>query len=181
MTGLPTSRAAAPFQAFFGAAAPLPALALSLLLLLACGLAHAQYIWIDEKGVRHYSDRPPESNVPASRIIKSPAVPEAKAGAANSGPAADAAPSELAQKNADFKKRRSEQLEKDKKAAEDAARKSSNKAACERMAQYQKTLASGERITQPGPNGERRFLTEEQRVAEMKENAAHLNDCKNAQ
>jgi hypothetical protein len=67
----------------------LPRLLAPLLLLCAAGLAHAQYSWIDERGIRHLSDRPPPPGTPANQILKAPnqagvaarqvAVPEAPA------------------------------------------------------------------------------------------------------
>ena len=34
--------------------------------------ARAQYVWIDDKGLKQLSDRPPPPNVPAKRILKAP-------------------------------------------------------------------------------------------------------------
>src|SRR5471030_2362506 len=37
--------------------------------------ALAQYIWLDEKGIKHLSDRPPPPSVPDQRILKAPGKP----------------------------------------------------------------------------------------------------------
>jgi len=44
-------------------------------LLFAAGLAQAQFVWVDPKGVRHYSDQPPPPGTPPARILKAPGLP----------------------------------------------------------------------------------------------------------
>jgi hypothetical protein len=39
-------------------------------------LAHAQYSWLDDKGTRVFSDRPPPPGTPPSRILKAPGTGE---------------------------------------------------------------------------------------------------------
>lgn len=51
-------------------------------LLFTAGLAQAQFVWIDPKGVRHYSDQPPPPGTPPARILKAPGLPAASAQAA---------------------------------------------------------------------------------------------------
>lgn len=150
------------------------------------GTALAQYVWIDGSGVKQYSDMPPPVSVPAARILKTPRPVSAPASAVGTAPApADAgatadkpkAPPTLADKNAEFNKRRAEQAEQEKKAAEQsriAAEKTKN---CERARQYQKTLASGVRITSTDKNGERVFLDDAQRAQEQQEAKKVLQDC----
>ena len=61
------------------------------------GAVHAQHVWVDEKGVKQYSDMAPPTSVPTNRILKSPgaAVPrEASAAEVKEG----AVPSESAGK-----------------------------------------------------------------------------------
>ncbi|MES2536699.1 MAG: DUF4124 domain-containing protein [Pseudomonadota bacterium] len=157
-------------------------------------IALAQYVWVNENGVKQYSDMPPPSSVPKSRILKAPgaaartpSAPEAAPGEArdekgeNSGTAAakkDKAPMTVAEKNADFQKRKIEQAEKDKKAAEKermAADKAKN---CERAQNYNRILQSGTRISTSDKNGERQYLNDEQRAREAKETREILDDCK---
>lgn len=158
--------------------------------------AFAQYIWLNDKGVKQYSDMPPPASVPNSRIVKAPGVamrtppPVPPDGAAIGGSengaasatvaAADKAkiPMTTAEKNMDFQKRRIEQAEKDKKTAEEkqmAADKSKN---CERARDYQKALDSGQRITHTDKNGERAFMSDAQRAQETKDTRRILGDCK---
>jgi hypothetical protein len=166
--------------------------------LLAMGLttaAFAQYVWLDEKGTKQFSDVPPPPSVPKKRILKAPgAQPQALSTQASdvasednnvgSAPASNAAaaktPAQLttAERNVDFQKRKIEQAEKEKKAGEEAARKKEQAANCERARDYQRTLDSGIRITQVDKSGERVFMTDEQRAQATKEAKRALADCK---
>lgn len=154
-------------------------LALSALLFPPAALA--QYIWLDEKGTKQFSDMPPPSSVPRSRILKQPGgtPPATPQEAREENPTAPAkAEPTLAEKNAEFRKRRSEQAEKEKKASEEAARKAENAKNCERAQEYQRSLESGERIFRTDKNGERAYLSDEQRVQETRDNRRVLADCK---
>lgn len=144
-------------------------------------IASAQYIWLDEKGTKQFSDMPPPPSVPPSRILKQPAGRPA-ALSQDSGEAKPAAPMSteptIAEKNAEFRKRKAEQAEKEKKAAEEAQRAADNAKNCERARDYQRLLDSGERIARTDKNGERSFLSDEQRAQESQENKRKLADCK---
>lgn len=150
--------------------------------LLAPGAALAQYVWLDEKGVKEYSDMPPPSSVPTGRILKQPGMPASSAAeSTESGAEATKSPSQpksLAEQNADFKKRRADQTEKEKKAAEEARVAAEKNKNCERARNYQQTLESGERIAQTDGNGERTFLSDEQRARELRETRQILQNCK---
>ena len=50
-------------------------LTVALALSLGASAALAQYIWLDSKGVKQYSDRPPPPSVPTSKILKAPGTP----------------------------------------------------------------------------------------------------------
>lgn len=147
-----------------------------------CASAFAQYVWLDEKGIKQFSDAPPPLSVPNSRILKSPGI-LSKDNAAHDGatPAqnADQAPKQAttASKNEEFLKRRAEQAEKDQKAEQEkraAADKAQN---CERARAYQRTLDSGVRIATTDTNGERSILTDEQRAQEAANNKRALSAC----
>lgn len=152
--------------------------------------ALAQYVWLDGGGIKQYSDMPPPASVPASRILKTPASahaspsPAAAPASVETEPASSAksskAPPTLADKNADFIKRRSEQAEHDKKAAEQERIAGEKSKACDRARQYQQNLTSGMRIASTNKNGERVFLDEAQRAKEMQEAKNVLKDCGNS-
>jgi hypothetical protein len=161
-------------------------LAVAVVVLSATGLsadAIAQYVWIDGHGVKQYSDMPPPSSVSANRILKQPngaPVPAAVDDApATASPAENPKPPmTITERNAEFRKRHAEQAEKEKKAAEQARVAAEKKKNCERAHDYQNTLASGERIARTERNGERSFLTDEQRAQEMRDVNRMLQECK---
>lgn len=61
-------------------------------LLFAAGLAQAQFVWVDPKGVHHYSDQPPPPGTPPARILKAPGMPAISVQPATPAPAARTAP-----------------------------------------------------------------------------------------
>jgi hypothetical protein len=144
--------------------------------------ATAQYIWLDEKGTKQFSDMPPPASIPSSRILKQPggsAAAKASAETAEEKPAAPArAEPTTAERNADFRKRKTEQAEKEKKAAEEATQAAEKSKNCERAREYQRSLDSGERIGRIDKNGERAYLSDEQRAQEVRDNRRILDDCK---
>jgi hypothetical protein len=159
-------------------------IALASLTLSLAAVASAQYIWLDESGVKQYSDAPPPTSVPKNRILKEPgtrskaetdSVSESGKGA-NSETAAP--PTTWAEKNAAFQKRRAEQAKKDAKAAEEeklAADKAKN---CENASNQQQILSTGQAIFRLDKNGQRTFVTEEQRQKELQETNKALDNCK---
>jgi len=152
------------------------------------GLACAQYVWLDDGGRKQYSDMPPPPSVPATRILKTPraapaAAPAPAASKAESGSESGGgtdkakAPPTLAEKNAEFIKRRTERAEQEKKDAEQRRLASEKAKSCERARQYQKTLAAGTPITSINQNGERVFLDDAQRAQEQRDTSNALKAC----
>lgn len=151
--------------------------------------ALAQYVWLDEKGSKQYSDMPPPTSVPAKRILKMPgnfSIPSsdispntAESGDTQNGTqSTEKTPPTLAEQNAAFTKRQSEQAEKDKKAA-DSAKMAANKARnCDGARAFQRTLDSGQRIAQIDKNGQRAFFDDSQRNQATRDNKQALDDCK---
>jgi hypothetical protein len=146
--------------------------------------AMAQYVWLNEKGVKQYSDVPPPASVPGNRILKSPGgVPRADNAAetnSSSGDAEQAKPAEksLAEQNAEFAKRRTEQAEKDKQAAEKAKQAAARQKNCEVARNYNRALSSGQRVSRLNAAGERVFLSDEERAQEERETQRALDNCK---
>lgn len=150
--------------------------------------ACAQYIWLDEKGVRQYSDMPPGPAVPLNRILKEPAAarpqPQATpAPAANKGEKSETATESAspamttAEKNAEFQKRRTERAEKEKKAEADAKLAADKAANCERARSYNRTLTSGARVFSTNERGGRSYMTNEQRLKEIEDTKSILGGC----
>jgi hypothetical protein len=155
----------------------------TLLALSMASAALAQYVWLDDKGVKQYSDVPPPASVPAKRILKAPGLSAHPSYsydapvAAGEDSTAKAAPT-IAEKNADFMKRKIELAEKDKKTAAEAKAKADQAKNCDRAREYQQALDSGVRLGQVDPNGERSFMTDEQRTKETQGNKQYLAACK---
>ncbi|OGB23515.1 MAG: hypothetical protein A3I66_02165 [Burkholderiales bacterium RIFCSPLOWO2_02_FULL_57_36] len=151
-------------------------------------IAYAQYVWLDEKGVKQYSDIPPPASVPQKRILKEPGSPSPTLATAPVAPVAegttpgtadkDKGPMTTAERNADFQKRRAEQAEKDKKAAEETQRAADKAKHCEQARAYQRALQSGVRVAQTDKNGERSFMSDEQRAKEAQDAQRALDACK---
>lgn len=143
--------------------------------------ATAQYMWLDEKGTKHFSDMPPPPSVPAGRILKrpggAPSAPQHEAAEEKPATPAKAEPT-IAERNAEFRKRRQEQADKEKKAAEETARAAESAKNCERAREYQRSLDSGERIVRTDKNGERSYLSDEQRAQESRDTRRVLAECK---
>lgn len=159
-------------------------LAVALVLSISANVALAQYIWLDSKGVKQYSDMPPPASVPNNKILKSPgsamrAAPEKSTNdAVNDTDVTKKAAPTLADKNVDFQKRRIAQAEKDKEEQQKSQQTADRKKNCERTAAYNRVLESGERISRMDPSGERAYLSDEERQREIQESRRALNDCK---
>ena len=148
---------------------------LACMLAFAAAPALAQHVWLDEKGVKQYSDQPPPAGTPASRILQShgsrPAAPATAA--ASSGPT-------LAERNADFEKRRIERAERERKEGEQAAMAKEKERNCEQAGAYGRALANGGRIARTDANGERSYLTDAQRAEETARVQQVLDQCRAA-
>ncbi len=155
-------------------------------LMVFAGLSHAQYLWLNEKGAKVYSDRPPPSSVPAKNILKSPGsagaaaikTAEGDAAAPAVPPAGDKAPPTLADRNADFKKRATERAEQEKKDSATAAQKAAERQNCESARNYKQSLDSGQRMAGVDKNGERGFMSDEQRNEASARTNKILDGCK---
>lgn len=145
------------------------------------GAAAAQYVWLDEQGIKQFSDMPPPASVPANRILKQPKDAQAPT-SAPADHAANVAPGKpemtVAEKNADYRKRMAEQAEKEKKAADEARVAAEKTKQCDRAREYIRTLESGARIARVDQNGERAYLTDEQRERELRDARQVLTNCK---
>lgn len=139
--------------------------------------ALAQYVWLDEKGVKQYSDMPPPPSVPTNRILKQPGGSATSNQPSNVETQSPNAAPTLAEQNAAFKKRQQEAADKEKKAAEQSKLAADRTKNCNRTRDYLRSLESGERIAHTDSRGERIFLTDEQRAAEMRDARQVLADC----
>lgn len=166
-------------------------IAAALAALFLTGAAHGQYVWLDDKGVKQYSDMPPPASVPMKRILRQPgqsatpqpavstSTPSASTEQASgaTGKVSARTQASTAEREADFRKRRAEQGEKERKAAEEERLAADKAKHCERAREYQRALQSGDRIGRIEKNGERSFLTDEQRAHEANEVRRTLENC----
>lgn len=160
-------------------------------LMLLAHVAHAQYSWIDDKGTRVFSDRPPPPGTPASRILKAPRQagpalvpldgnPGAAAAPALPTAAATAAPKppSLAEQDAAFRQRQAKREEDARKAQEEAQKKQDNAERCTAARQESLQLASGMRIAQVNDKGERYFISDEDRKRRQEAAQRVLQECR---
>lgn len=139
--------------------------------------AHAgssTWIWRDASGNKQFSDRPPPSSVPEKDILQRPAgrpQPPAAAVAAASVPASAAVPAlKASDPELEARRRKEEAAREAERKAQDekvAQQKAEN---CKRAQDYQRTLDSGIRITRTNEKGEREFLDDSTRAAEVQRN-----------
>lgn len=149
------------------------------LALLAAPLAHAQYSWIDEKGTRVFSDRPPPPGTPAARILKAPkpASPYAPDVPAPAPTDDKARPPTLADRDAEFRKRLAQREADERKAAEEARHKADMAEQCAAARRTEAYLNTGRRLTDLDDKGERVVVTEEEKARRQEQARRVLADC----
>ncbi len=163
--------------------------------------AAAQWQWIDKDGRKVFSDRPPPQDIPEKNMLKQPsfggprvttpaaasapaaAAAAAPATAAASGTAAApaAAASAASGKDKELEKRKAEAeaAEAAKKKAEDEKIAKAKAENCARAKASKTMFESGTPLRQTNAQGERIFLDEAQRNAEVKRiDAVIASDCK---
>jgi hypothetical protein len=159
--------------------------------LLAAPLAHAQYSWMDAKGTRVFSDRPPPPGTPPAKILKAPKpvspyaqdVPEAAPAAApqdatDAKAPKPAGPPTLAERDADFKKRAEKREEDARKAAEQARQRAETAERCQALREEQAGLASGRRTVRTTGSGEQQYLSDEERARQLGKVQRALAECR---
>lgn len=150
--------------------------------------ALAQYVWVNDKGMKQFSDVPPPKGTPKDRILKAPGVrnqiSEDKNTNANNADAGKneieklQKPETLASKNEDYNKRKIAREESEKKAAQEQQANQEKQKNCGRAKAYQQSIESGMPILTRNQSGERVILDETQRNQELAEAKKILNDCK---
>jgi hypothetical protein len=152
------------------------------ILLLAAGLAQAQYAWINANGSREYSDRPPPPSVPRSNILTaphgSPIAQQADAPSVDDKAEKKKGPPTLAERDAAFRKRKQEQAEQEQKVAQEAQRQEAMADNCASARQYKAQLESGIRVADTSPAGERAYITDEERAKRLAKTRRVLEGCR---
>jgi hypothetical protein len=144
-------------------------------------LAHAQYSWIDDKGSRVFSDRPPPPGTPLDRILKTPRGLEPRPALLEANPAAPAAAAKaaptLAEKEEDFRKRNAQRDTDEKKAAQEASNKAAKLENCGIARETERAANSGMRMSRVDEKGEKVFLTDEERAQRLERARKILKSC----
>lgn len=142
------------------------------------GVSAAQWMWKDSSGGTVVSDQPPPSDVPNSRIIKRPGHASMPAPSSGDTNAADAPKQKsIADQDLEFKKRQKEAAEKAKKDSDLAAQEQAKQEHCASVRANMQALSSGQRIARMDENGQRYFLDDNQRQAEMQRDQSELSGC----
>ena len=149
--------------------------------------ACAQYVWIGANGTRQYSDRPPPPGTPPGKILKSPGRPAFTPETADSSAAApDAAvaapvakgPPTLAERETAYRERGKAREEQERKQQEETTRQRRLAEHCEAARETQAQLASGIRIARIGPDGQKAYMTDEERADRNERVNRALQDCR---
>ncbi|MGL5632091.1 MAG: DUF4124 domain-containing protein [Azovibrio sp.] len=144
-------------------------LSLTLVALLISTAAQAQvYKWKDSQGRTVISDTPQPGAGPQTPVVggSAPKVSTTTPQSADK-PATPAAPTNWAEKELDLKKRMQDRKESEQKEAQaklDAERKAEN---CKRSQDQLAIMESGERLVTYGANGEREYIDDARREAEV--------------
>ena len=138
--------------------------------------AHAQYSWIDEKGARVFSDRPPPPGTPPGRILKAPrGLAPAPEPAAAPDTSAEKPPTPgWMEREADYRKRA---VKRSKEAEEGLAASKARAAACDAARAEQAQLNSGVRLVRTDKNGERDYVSDEERAQRLEKAKRALAQC----
>lgn len=139
-----------------------------LMLTVAAGASAQLYRWVDQDGKVRYSDTPPVG-VKATTLKPPPGsyAPAPAPGGDAAAKDAKKGPQTPAEQEADYRKRQMEAQkarEKEDQAGRDAQTKLDN---CARAQQALAALESGQRISRTSANGERYYIDDDQRVAEI--------------
>ena len=132
--------------------------------LLAPLAAHAQLLkCVTSDGRVEYASQCP----PGSKETRT-GIPSTKEGPSSSGATAGGQQKSLAEREAEFRKRRTEGAEASQKAEAKAAEDAQKRANCEQARTYLRALQDGQRISRTDPKtGERVFLEDPDRPAEL--------------
>ena len=141
--------------------------------------AAAQWVWKDSNGRTVYSDRSPPPDVKPSQIMRQPTNPVLAPAPAPSDSPTDASkapaekaqaatgPKTVAEQEMEFRKRQQERADNERRAQEEQQKSAAKAAECERARGYLKGLEDGQRIVRTDASGNREYLDDTQRKAEI--------------
>ena len=138
--------------------------------------ASAQYKWRDENGRLVYSDQPPPTSIPQDAVLQAPGLrPSAERSSGTTGDGAktpgagtgSAGVTTAADRELEFRRRRMERAESERKAAEETVKARQAATDCEETRTELRTLESGMRVSRINERGEREFIDDAQRAARI--------------
>jgi len=137
--------------------------------------ALAQWGWRDSSGNVTYSDAPPPPGVPATDILRQPSsliplptpVENAPVKGESAASSAPTGPRSLADQEAEFRKRQTEQRKSQEKQAQEQMQAAQRADDCNRARAYRQTLGDGTPVLDSDSNGNRSYLDDARRAAEM--------------
>ena len=146
-----------------------------------CMPAQAQWKWRDSRGQTHVSDIPPPRDIPDKDVLQRP-DPTAR----KPPPPAAAAPSAAAvagkpavDPELEERKRKTEQDQASRQKADDKKAQAARTENCQRAREQLATMESGMRVVRVRPDGEREYLSDEQRSSEaQRARSAIASDCR---
>lgn len=140
---------------------------LALALSLSATALAQQYKWTDQNGRVQYGDTPPPG-VKATRLRGSSApAPASPASAAKKDAKDSGKPLTPAEQEAAYRKRQADAQKADEKQAQEAQNEQARRDNCNNSRQQLAELESGQRIARTDAKGERYYLEDEQRSAEI--------------
>jgi outer membrane biosynthesis protein TonB len=151
-------------------------------LLLLSNLASAQFVWIDEKGVKQFSDQAPPASIPMKNILKAPNRSSFAVG--EPSPAAEAAPSAASasasaeaakpvDREAEFRKRQKLKADAEAKAEEASTKASQKQTRCAAGRAKNDLLASGKRLR----SADGSYMDDAARSAQQADASKAMADC----
>lgn len=151
---------------------------LAAILLASSSLAAAQYIWLDEHGVKQLSDRPPPPDVPQQRILKTPGKPVFNPYAEPEVATKAPAPPSIAERNVAFNQRQRNAAQQASQADDGAKRHADQRANCDAARHNQMALDQGLRLSTFDKTGQRAYMSDAEREELRKKAQKVLADCK---
>ncbi len=152
-------------------------------------VAHAQWQWVGLDGHKVFSDRAPPADIPDKNILKRPvgrvAAPVVESDAKTDAPATPAAGQTAdgkaagQDKDLEAKKKQAADAEAAKRKAEEERITKAKIENCARAKQAKASFDSGVRISRTNASGEREFMDDAARAAEVKRIQGIISsDCK---
>lgn len=148
-------------------------LAVSLVCAASTALAQGIYSWKDASGQTHYSDNPP-ADATIRALRKTPLSTRS-----DPPPSVRKAPHSYAENELAFRKRQAEAGEAEEKAAKNKLLAEQKQKECRNARAHLGGLESGQRVVRFTEDGERVFMEDDERAAEISRTQAYLESyCK---